>query len=71
MLKPLVSLVTGAASGLGRATAQRLSQKYGPVLILDLPASKGEAVAKEMGSNVTFVPCDVSHQVFMFFIIER
>jgi NAD(P)-dependent dehydrogenase (short-subunit alcohol dehydrogenase family) len=53
-------LVTGGASGLGLATAKRfLAAGAARVVILDLPASDGEAVAKELGEQVTFAPADV------------
>ncbi|SMC71661.1 SDR family NAD(P)-dependent oxidoreductase [Lentzea albidocapillata] len=54
-----VALVTGGASGLGRATVERLSAAGAEVVILDLPTSDGAAVAAELGRSVTFVPADV------------
>lgn len=55
-----MSLVTGGASGIGRGTAQYLSQQGAKVAIVDLPKSDGEKVAKELGENVIFTPADVS-----------
>jgi NAD(P)-dependent dehydrogenase (short-subunit alcohol dehydrogenase family) len=56
----ITAAVTGGASGLGRATAERLV-KYGAaeVIIVDLPSSGGETVAKELGDRVRFVAADV------------
>ncbi len=54
----IVSVVTGGASGLGRASAEALVARGGQVVILDLPSSAGEAVAKELGAH--FVPADVT-----------
>lgn len=54
-----VALVTGGASGLGRAAAEALVARGGKAAILDLPRSPGELTAKELGDNVTFVPGDV------------
>ena len=49
------ALVTGAASGLGLATARRLVSCGARVVLLDLPSSPGPEVAKELGDNTTFV----------------
>jgi len=57
MLKNCVGLVTGGASGLGRATAARLVREGGRALLVDLPTSEGAQVAEEVGA--TFVPADV------------
>lgn len=51
--------ITGAASGLGKATAVRLAKRGANVVIADLPSSNGEEVAKEIGSNAVFHPTDV------------
>lgn len=52
-------LVAGGASGLGRATAQRLVQNGCRVVIADLPSSDGDKVANDLGDNCMFVPTDV------------
>ena len=54
-----VCLVTGGASGLGRATVLRFVKRGANVILADLPSSDGENVAKEMGANVVFHPADV------------
>ena len=56
----VVALVTGGASGLGRATVARLVGGGASVVIADLPASSGEEVAKSIGGKCTFLPTDVS-----------
>jgi NAD(P)-dependent dehydrogenase (short-subunit alcohol dehydrogenase family) len=43
------AVVTGAASGLGEATARALAAQGVRVAIFDMNAEKGEAVAKEIG----------------------
>ncbi|MDP3336165.1 MAG: SDR family NAD(P)-dependent oxidoreductase, partial [Rhodoferax sp.] len=55
-----VFVVTGGASGLGEGTARMLASKGGKVVIADMQADKGEAVAREIGG--TFVKCDVSSE---------
>ncbi|MBA3432254.1 MAG: SDR family NAD(P)-dependent oxidoreductase [Actinobacteria bacterium] len=54
------ALITGGASGLGRATAEVLLAAGASVLIADLPGSDGEAVAKELGRGTDFAPTDVT-----------
>jgi NAD(P)-dependent dehydrogenase (short-subunit alcohol dehydrogenase family) len=54
-------LVTGGASGLGRAVATAAAAKGAEVVIADLPGSDGEVVAKSLGEHATFVPCDVTN----------
>jgi NAD(P)-dependent dehydrogenase (short-subunit alcohol dehydrogenase family) len=55
-----VFIVTGGASGLGEGTARMLAKSGGKVVIADMQADKGEAVAKEIGG--AFVKCDVSSE---------
>ena len=55
-----VFIVTGGASGLGEGTARMLAAHGGKVVIADLQADKGEAIAKELGG--AFVKCDVSSE---------
>lgn len=63
MLKGAVSLVTGGASGLGKATAFRLVQQGSRVVICDLPTSKGKEVAQELGDdNAIFAPVNITSE---------
>jgi NAD(P)-dependent dehydrogenase (short-subunit alcohol dehydrogenase family) len=55
-----VALVTGGASGLGLATVRRLHADGAGVVIVDLPSSQGETVAKELGDRVLFAAADVT-----------
>ncbi len=55
-----VFIVTGGASGLGEGTARMLAAEGGQVVIADMQADKGEAVAKDIGG--AFVKCDVSSE---------
>ena len=55
-----VFVVTGAASGLGRATAQRLVASGARVVLVDLPGSDGAEVAAGLGAAAVFAPADVS-----------
>ena len=59
-----VFIVTGGASGLGEGTARMLAANGGKVVIADLQADKGEALASELGGAAVaqFVKCDVSQE---------
>jgi NAD(P)-dependent dehydrogenase (short-subunit alcohol dehydrogenase family) len=53
------ALVAGGASGLGAATARALHERGATVLIADLNADKGEALAKELGERASFAEMNV------------
>jgi NAD(P)-dependent dehydrogenase (short-subunit alcohol dehydrogenase family) len=64
------ALVTGGASGLGRATAERLASLGAKVVIVDLPSSRGEEVAREIGQCVQFVAGDITDSTALQEAIE-
>lgn len=47
-----MSLVTGGASGLGKATVERLVKNGGKVVILDIQGTRAKDVAQKLGDNV-------------------
>jgi NAD(P)-dependent dehydrogenase (short-subunit alcohol dehydrogenase family) len=55
-----VFIVTGGASGLGEGAARALAAKGAKVVIADLQADKGTAIAQELGGE--FVKCDVTQE---------
>jgi NAD(P)-dependent dehydrogenase (short-subunit alcohol dehydrogenase family) len=57
-LRDKVALITGAASGLGRATALALAAEGVEVVVADVDEEGGRAVAEQVGGH--FVACDVS-----------
>lgn len=57
-----VAVVTGGASGLGLATVKALLNDGAQVVIIDLPSSNGETIAKELGDRVRFVGADVTDE---------
>ena len=52
------AIVTGGASGIGAACARQLAAKGAKVVVADLNAEKGEALANEIGGS--FAPVDVT-----------
>lgn len=64
-----VFIVTGGASGLGEGTARMLAANGGKVVIADLQADKGQALAEELGG--AFVKCDVSSEPDGRAVIEK
>ena len=59
-IKDKVFIVTGGASGLGEGAAQMIAAHGGKVVIADVQAEKGKAVAQAL--NGVFVSCDVSSE---------
>lgn len=57
-----VAVITGAASGLGRATADAIIARGGKVMILDRDADKGAEAASELGENAAFTETDVTDE---------
>ncbi len=61
-LKDKVTVITGAAAGIGLACAQRFAGEGAKVVLSDIDGDKGAAAAQaiaETGAEARFVPCDV------------
>ena len=56
------AVVSGGASGLGFATAQRIVDAGGFAVLLDVNSEQGEASAAKLGDRATFVETDVSNE---------
>jgi 3alpha(or 20beta)-hydroxysteroid dehydrogenase len=54
------ALITGAASGIGAAAARRFVEEGARVLLADVQADKGRALAEELGGD--FVTLDVTRE---------
>ncbi|MET0305110.1 MAG: 3-hydroxyacyl-CoA dehydrogenase [Solirubrobacterales bacterium] len=62
-------LIAGGASGLGEATARTLAAAGANVVIADLNAEKGEALAAELGAS--FVEADVTDEAAVSAAVEQ
>lgn len=56
-----VAIVTGGSSGIGEATAELFAHEGAKVVIADINAEAGEALASKLGENVRFKQTDVSN----------
>jgi len=68
-IKGSAAIVTGGASGLGRATAERLIAQGAKVTILDVNQQVGESVAKEL--NCDFLATDVTNAMAVQNVLEQ
>lgn len=69
-----VAIITGAASGIGKASAELFSKHGATVIIADLPDSQGEAVAADIerkGGKARFIPCDVTNAAQVHKLVEE
>ena len=57
-----VALVTGAASGMGRADAIALAREGARVIVADLNEEAGQAVVSEIGDSAVFMHLDVTSE---------
>ena len=53
-------LITGAASGIGAATARAMAAKGAKVAICDIDDKRGKEVEKEIGENARFIHLDIT-----------
>lgn len=56
-----VAIVTGSAQGMGEATVRLFASEGAKVVVADVNAEKGEAVAADIGGNAIFQKLDVSN----------
>jgi NAD(P)-dependent dehydrogenase (short-subunit alcohol dehydrogenase family) len=66
-----VALITGAASGIGLATAQLLAAEGARVVIADLDRAAGERAAAAIGAGAAFQPLDVRSEDDWIAVTDR
>src|SRR5215467_6281304 len=61
-LQGKVAVITGAGQGIGEAYAHRFAKEGATVVVADVNAEKGEAVARSIGGAAVFERVDVSNE---------
>lgn len=64
-------IITGGASGLGRAVAEAVVAAGGRALLLDVNAQTGEAAARAIGDRAQFAKADVTSEAEVTAAVER
>ncbi len=70
-VKGKVAIVTGAASGMGRADAIVLAAEGAQVVLTDLNEADGQAVADSIGENAIFIHHDVTSEDNWVAVIQQ
>lgn len=74
MLKDKVTIVTGAAMGMGQATAELFAKNGAKVVIADFNEEEGQKVADAIqadGGEATFIKVDVSNEEEVKNLVEK
>jgi hypothetical protein len=70
-LKDKVAIVTGGATLIGAEVVRAFHREQAKVVIADINANDGEAIAKELGAGVLFVPTDLTNDAEVTACVER
>lgn len=73
-LEGKVALITGAGTGIGRATARAMAAEGASIAIAEINAAAGEAVAQEIaaaGGRCIAIPTDVTDEASVRSAVER
>ena len=62
-IKDKIAVITGGASGLGAATAERLHGMGAKILIMDMNKAKGEELCHTLRTNVVFAHTNVTETI--------
>lgn len=57
-----VAVITGGASGIGEGTVRRFVAEGARVIIADMQADTGQALAEELGDSTRFIECNVTDE---------
>ena len=66
-----VAIVTGGASGIGRATVEKLHEQGAAVVIADVDRGQGESLADSLGDRATFQVTDVANPEQVSGLVDR
>ena len=61
-LEGKVVIITGAASGIGKATSRLFIEEGAKVVMADITDEKGKKIADDLGVNAEYVHTDVSNE---------
>ena len=74
-LEGRVAIITGGASGIGRATARRFAEEGAHLVLADLNPERGneakEEIEKSFNRRAIFVPCDVCKEEDIDNVVAR
>ncbi len=70
-LQDKVIIITGAAQGMGETHARFCLAEGAKVVLTDINADKGEALAKELGDNALFIQHDVTNEDDWTQVVKR
>ncbi|KAL5545764.1 hypothetical protein UlMin_005451 [Ulmus minor] len=69
-LEGKVAIITGGARGIGASAVQIFHQNGAKIVVGDIQDDLGQALAKKLGENVSYVHCDVSNENDMRNLID-